>query len=52
MSLLSQLRTAAQKRAAYRRTLHQLRGVPAHLAEDLNIYPGDAKRLAREAVYG
>jgi uncharacterized protein YjiS (DUF1127 family) len=52
MSLLSQLRAAAQKRAAYRRTLNELRGVPAHLAEDLAIYPGDAKRLAREAVYG
>ena len=52
MSLIIQLRDAAHKRAAYRRTLHELRGVPAHLAEDLGIYPGDAKRLAREAVYG
>ena len=52
MSLISQLRTAAQKRAAYRRTLFELRGVPASLAEDTGIYPGDAKRLARQAVYG
>ena len=49
---LTHLRDAARKRAAYRRTLHELRGVPSHLAEDLGIYPGDAKRLAREAVYG
>jgi uncharacterized protein YjiS (DUF1127 family) len=52
MTLLSNLRDAAQKHAAYRRTLNELRGVPAHLAEDLGIYPGDAKRLAREAIYG
>ncbi|WP_210527725.1 hypothetical protein [Rubellimicrobium arenae] len=52
MSLLTHLRSAMEKRAAYRRTLHELRGIPAHLADDLNIYPGDAERLARQAVYG
>lgn len=52
MNLLMTLRDAAQKRVAYRRTIHALRGVPAHLAEDLGIYPGDSKRLAHEAVYG
>ena len=52
MTLLKTLRDAARKRAAYRRTLHELRGVPEHLAEDMGIYPGDAKRLAREAIYG
>ena len=52
MSLISQLRAAARRRAAYRRTLFELRGVPEHLAEDLGIYPGEARRLAREAVYG
>ena len=52
MTLLNTLRDAARRRAAYRRTLNELRGVPEHLAEDLGIYPGDAKRLAREAVYG
>lgn len=52
MSLITQLRAAAQKRAAYRRTLFELRGIPSHLAEDVGVYPGDAKRLAREAVYG
>jgi uncharacterized protein YjiS (DUF1127 family) len=52
MSLLQQLRTAARKRAAYRHTLYELQGVPSHLAEDLGIYPGDAKRLARQAIYG
>ena len=52
MTLLSNLRHAAERHAAYRRTIHALRGVPDHLAEDLGIYPGEAKRLAREAVYG
>ena len=52
MSLITSLRAAASKRAAYRRTLFELRGIPASLAEDVAIFPGDARRLAREAVYG
>lgn len=52
MSFIDRFRDAAQKRTAYRRTLHELRGLPSHLSEDLGIYPGDAKRLARQAVYG
>ncbi len=52
MSLITHLRSAMEKRAAYRRTLHLLRGIPAHLADDLDIYPGDVERLARLAVYG
>ena len=52
MSLISQLRTAARKRAAYKRTIRELRGIPLHLTEDLGIYPGDERRLARQAIYG
>lgn len=52
MSLFTQLRAAVRKRAAYRQTLHELRGVPESLAEDLNIWPGDARRLAHAAIYG
>jgi hypothetical protein len=52
MSFISQLRLAARKRSAYRRTVHELRGIPPQLAEDLDIYPGDETRIAREAVYG
>jgi uncharacterized protein YjiS (DUF1127 family) len=52
MSLITSLRDAARKRAAYRRTLYALQGVPASLAEDIGIFPGDARTLAREAVYG
>lgn len=52
MSLIAQFRTAARKRAEYRRTVEELRGIPAHMAEDLGIYPGDEPQLARRAVYG
>ncbi len=52
MSLISQLRTVLSRRSAYRSTLHALRGIPEALAEDTGIYPGDARRLAREAIYG
>jgi uncharacterized protein YjiS (DUF1127 family) len=52
MSLITSLRDAARKRAAYRRTLFELQGISASLAEDIGIFPGDARRLAREAVYG
>lgn len=52
MSLFSHLRAAVQKRAAYKRTVFELRGIPAGLADDTGIYPGDAKRLARAAIYG
>lgn len=53
MTLLSHLRNALALRRAYRRTVWELRGVAAGpLAEDVGVYPGDAKRLAREAVYG
>ena len=43
---------AARKRAAYKRTIRELRGIPLHLTEDLGIYPGDERRLARQAIYG
>jgi len=52
MSLITQLRTVLSRRASYRATLHELRGIPETQAEDIGIYPGDARRLAREAVYG
>ena len=52
MSLFSQLRTAVRNRAAYSRTVFELRGIPTQMAEDIGIYPGDEARLARQAVYG
>ena len=52
MALLNMIRLTMAPRAAYRDTLHALRGIPEALAEDTGIYPGDARRLAREAIYG
>jgi hypothetical protein len=51
MSLLQQLRTAARKRAAYRRTLYELQGVPATWPRTWASTRRRA-RLARTAVYG
>lgn len=52
MSLLLQLRAAAQKRAAYRRTLRELRSLPPYLADDLGLRPSEIERMAEEVVYG
>ncbi len=41
-----------KKRRAYNRTLYELRRLPLDVALDLDIYPGDAEKLARRAVYG
>lgn len=53
MTIFDNIRTAARKRAAYRRTRAELAALPDTLAlEDLGFYPGDAKQIARNAVYG
>ena len=41
-----------KKRRAYHRTLNELRRMPLDVALDLDIYRGDAEKLARRAVYG
>lgn len=41
-----------QKRAAYNRTVRELSRLPIDVALDLDIYPGDAKKIAHRAVYG
>ncbi len=51
-TLFSKLKTAAQKRAAYNRTVYEIEHMPLDIALDLNIYRGDAHRIARQAVYG
>jgi len=46
------LKTAAVNYALYRQTRNEIANLPADIALDLGIYPGDAERLARESVYG
>lgn len=50
--LLSRMRTGLAKRNAYRRTVAALRAMPLDTALDLDIYRGDAAKIARRAVYG
>ncbi len=51
-SILTKLRTAAHKRALYQRTKFEIETMPLDVALDLDIHPGDAERIARQAVYG
>lgn len=41
-----------QKRMQYHRTVRELQNLPTDTALDLDIYPGDAKKIAHRAVYG
>lgn len=49
---MSSLRDRLQKRAAYNRTVREIRSMPLDVALDLNIYPGDAEKIAAKAIYG
>jgi uncharacterized protein YjiS (DUF1127 family) len=51
-TFFNDVRESLRKRAAYRRTVAELRDLPESIANDLNIYRGDAELLARQAVYG
>jgi uncharacterized protein YjiS (DUF1127 family) len=51
--IVAYLRSAAEKRALYNRTVAEIQRLNRDVAiEDLGIYPGDAERIARKAVYG
>ena len=50
--LMTRLREIAARRARYNRTVAELRAMPLDVALDLDIYPGDAERIAARAVYG
>jgi hypothetical protein len=52
MSLMTTLNKLLTQRAAYLRTRNAIRALPLETALDLDIYPGDAVRIARAAVYG
>lgn len=52
MGMVQKFKAAAEKRAAYIRTVREIESMPLETALDLGIFPGDARRIAREAVYG
>ncbi len=52
MTVIEKLMTAARNQALYRQTRNEIARMPMDVALDLGIYPGDADRIAREAVWG
>lgn len=52
MELFTSLRRSVEKRAAYNRTLRELRAMPLETALDVDLDPANAERIARQAVYG
>jgi uncharacterized protein YjiS (DUF1127 family) len=52
MTVISRLKSAAAKRAAYKRTVAELEAMPLDVALDLDLFREDARRIARHAVYG
>ncbi|MEL6689084.1 MAG: hypothetical protein AAFP28_02090 [Pseudomonadota bacterium] len=52
MTLFAQLKTSIEKHRAYTRTVHAIRSMPLDTALDLDIYQGDAEKIATRAVYG
>ena len=50
--MITTLRTRFEKHAAYRRTVNEIKHMPIETALDLDIYQGDAERIAARAVYG
>ncbi|MDV7144796.1 hypothetical protein R3X27_19115 [Tropicimonas sp. TH_r6] len=52
MKLIASLRRTAEKRAAYARTLRELRSMPLETAMDLDMDIENASSIARKAVYG
>ncbi|MFN7225370.1 MAG: hypothetical protein ACK4MS_15265 [Paracoccaceae bacterium] len=52
ISVIEMIREAASTYARYRKTRDEIANMPLGVALDLDIYPGDADRIARHAVYG
>jgi hypothetical protein len=51
-SVYEMIREAAVTYARYRKTRDEIANLPLDVALDLDLYPGDADRIARNAVYG
>ncbi len=52
MTMLTTIRDALKKRAAYVRTRNEIREMPLDVALDLGIFRGDADEIAYQAIYG
>ena len=51
-NIFDRIRDRAEKRRRYNQTRREIARLPLDVALDLDIYPGDADRIARQAVYG
>ena len=51
-TIYQMLRDAGRTYAKFRKTRNEIANLPLDVALDLDIYPGDADRIAREVVYG
>lgn len=49
---MSSVRDRLEKRAAFNRTVEEIRAMPLDVALDLNIFREDAEKIAFKAVYG
>ncbi|MEL6682767.1 MAG: hypothetical protein AAFQ09_08985 [Pseudomonadota bacterium] len=52
MSVLTTVRTAIEKRAAYNRLRHELASMPVETAIDLGMFREDADKIATKVIYG
>lgn len=51
-AMIEDLANRLTKRSQFRRTVAALRAMPLDVALDLDLFPGDAEKIARRAVYG
>lgn len=51
-NLIAELRARVARYNRYRQTRDEIARMPLDVALDLDIFPGDAERIARKAVWG
>ncbi len=51
-SFMTRIRAAMERRRRYNRTVREIARLPLDTALDLDLHCGDARRIARRAVYG
>ena len=49
---MTRFRAAMERRRQYNRTVREIERLPIDVALDLDLYRGDARHIARHAVYG
>ena len=52
MTIYNKMKTAFKKHARYINTKREIEALPLDVALDLGIFREDARKIARQAVYG